>query len=268
MATCANAEVTSGDGWSFDSDTGFLQITGDGYINDLNVGYYDSSTMANDWRHNVQSIQFGADVTRVPRFNGDLFDGLTSVEFDKNSTVDLSDASFGTCSSLSHISFPNNALINNNVFSTQTWLIDVGTGVNPQSTPNFNNVTVFCSDPSCKATLSNEKTGELKTDLYTYEVDADGVYTFNDGENDYMFASSGDMLYWYNGDSSLACETHEACAAKAAANRLSGSGGSGGNVNNNSGSQSEPKRIYTLEEARQAVEAAGTDTVNVRIRYK
>ena len=30
----------------------------------------------------------------------------------------------------------------------------------------------------------------------------------------------------------------------------------------------EPKRIYTVEEARAAVEAAGTDTVNVRIRYK
>ncbi|MBR6327448.1 MAG: hypothetical protein IKR60_01050, partial [Alphaproteobacteria bacterium] len=29
-----------------------------------------------------------------------------------------------------------------------------------------------------------------------------------------------------------------------------------------------PKRIYTVEEARQAVEAAGTDTVNFRIRYK
>ena len=29
-----------------------------------------------------------------------------------------------------------------------------------------------------------------------------------------------------------------------------------------------PKRIYTVEEARAAVEAAGTDTVNVRIRYK
>ncbi|MBP5615876.1 MAG: hypothetical protein J6X42_04945, partial [Alphaproteobacteria bacterium] len=28
------------------------------------------------------------------------------------------------------------------------------------------------------------------------------------------------------------------------------------------------KRIYTVEEARQAVEAAGTDTVNFRIRYK
>ena len=30
----------------------------------------------------------------------------------------------------------------------------------------------------------------------------------------------------------------------------------------------ENKRIYTIEEARQAVEAAGTDTVNFRIRYK
>jgi len=39
-------------------------------------------------------------------------------------------------------------------------------------------------------------------------------------------------------------------------------GGTGGS------SAGSGKRIYTIEEARQAVEAAGTDTVNFRIRYK
>jgi len=41
-------------------------------------------------------------------------------------------------------------------------------------------------------------------------------------------------------------------------------------ANNTQGSSEQvaPKRIYTVEEARQAVEAAGTETVNVRIRYK
>ena len=38
--------------------------------------------------------------------------------------------------------------------------------------------------------------------------------------------------------------------------------------NNNEQPTYTPKRIYTVEEARQAVEAAGTDTVNFRIRYK
>ncbi|MBR6327341.1 MAG: hypothetical protein IKR60_00505, partial [Alphaproteobacteria bacterium] len=38
--------------------------------------------------------------------------------------------------------------------------------------------------------------------------------------------------------------------------------------NGNSQSAHVARRIYTVEEARQAVEAAGTDTVNFRIRYK
>ena len=42
------------------------------------------------------------------------------------------------------------------------------------------------------------------------------------------------------------------------------SGGTGGS----DGQDTPKRRIYTLEEARQAVEAAGTDTVNFRIRYK
>ena len=46
-------------------------------------------------------------------------------------------------------------------------------------------------------------------------------------------------------------------------------GGNGGNSGTTSGGETQPtRRIYTVEEARQAVEAAGTDTVNVRIRYK
>ncbi|MBP5615803.1 MAG: hypothetical protein J6X42_04565, partial [Alphaproteobacteria bacterium] len=43
---------------------------------------------------------------------------------------------------------------------------------------------------------------------------------------------------------------------------LGGSGNAGGSTTGSG------KRIYTVEEARQAVEAAGTDTVNFRIRYK
>ncbi|MBR6327937.1 MAG: hypothetical protein IKR60_03565, partial [Alphaproteobacteria bacterium] len=43
----------------------------------------------------------------------------------------------------------------------------------------------------------------------------------------------------------------------------SGGTGTGGGSSTGSG-----KRIYTVEEARQAVEAAGTETVNFRIRYK
>jgi len=46
-----------------------------------------------------------------------------------------------------------------------------------------------------------------------------------------------------------------------------GSATGGGTGGADSGTNSG-KRIYTVEEARQAVEAAGTDTVNVRIRYK
>ena len=45
-------------------------------------------------------------------------------------------------------------------------------------------------------------------------------------------------------------------------NSVGENGGSGGSSNGSG------KRIYTIEEARQAVEAAGTETVNFRIRYK
>ena len=46
-----------------------------------------------------------------------------------------------------------------------------------------------------------------------------------------------------------------------------GNGGSGTGTGGGS-STGSGKRIYTVEEARQAVEAAGTETVNFRIRYK
>ena len=69
-------------------------------------------------------------------------------------------------------------------------------------------------------------------------------------------------------DSNYNCDSIAACSAYAKANNLSLanlSGGSGGNSGSSTGSG---KRIYTVEEARQAVEAAGTETVNFRIRYK
>ncbi|MBP5616110.1 MAG: hypothetical protein J6X42_06180, partial [Alphaproteobacteria bacterium] len=72
------------------------------------------------------------------------------------------------------------------------------------------------------------------------------------------------------------CNSITTCSAfaKDAANNINlaslygapagGNGGTGGTGS----STGSGKRIYTVEEARQAVEAAGTDTVNFRIRYK
>ncbi|MBR6327284.1 MAG: leucine-rich repeat protein [Alphaproteobacteria bacterium] len=69
-------------------------------------------------------------------------------------------------------------------------------------------------------------------------------------------------------NSQYACDSITACSNYAKTNNLSLanlSGGSGGAGGSSAGSG---KRIYTVEEARQAVEAAGTETVNFRIRYK
>lgn len=73
-------------------------------------------------------------------------------------------------------------------------------------------------------------------------------------------------------DSQQPCDSISTCYALAKTSGLDlatlyeastgSTGGAGGSSTGNS------KRIYTVEEARQAVEAAGTDTVNVRIRYK
>ena len=77
-------------------------------------------------------------------------------------------------------------------------------------------------------------------------------------------------------DSNYDCNSITTCSAfaKDAANNINlaslygapagGNGGTGGTGS----STGSGKRIYTVEEARQAVEAAGTDTVNFRIRYK
>lgn len=70
-------------------------------------------------------------------------------------------------------------------------------------------------------------------------------------------------------DSNYDCNSITTCSAYVKANNLNlasilsgGTGGAG------SGTGSHGKRIYTVEEARAAVEAAGTDTVSFRIRYK
>jgi len=79
-------------------------------------------------------------------------------------------------------------------------------------------------------------------------------------------------------DSNYDCNSITTCSAfaKDSANNINlaslygapagGNGGTGGT--GGSSEQAVPKRIYTVEEARQAVEAAGTETVNFRIRYK
>ena len=79
-------------------------------------------------------------------------------------------------------------------------------------------------------------------------------------------------------DENYDCNSIKTCSAfaKDSANNINlaslygaPAGGNGGNSGTTSGGETQPtRRIYTVEEARQAVEAAGTDTVNVRIRYK
>ncbi|MBP5615405.1 MAG: leucine-rich repeat domain-containing protein, partial [Alphaproteobacteria bacterium] len=78
--------------------------------------------------------------------------------------------------------------------------------------------------------------------------------------------NSGNMvLYDKNTDDTITSngQTYADVSALKAALATSGNGNTG-----DSGTQTAPKRIYTVEEARQAVEAAGTETVNFRIRYK
>ncbi|MBP5615709.1 MAG: hypothetical protein J6X42_04080 [Alphaproteobacteria bacterium] len=264
MATGAKAAVLSGDGWSYDEDSHVLSITDDRYQNIA----YPEEWIGDDWRGNVYSIKFGPDVTRVVQFSGLDYNNVTSVSFNKNATVEIDDGAFSGLSSLSFVSLPNNALLGSNLFSGYgISALDVGTGINPNSQFDLSDFNLYCSGEGCSGSFDNGAT--------EYERDDDGVYIAVSSGT--MFASAENMMRGlYSGDSSYACATHDECVALVDPADLltsnggsnGGNGGSGGSVNNNSGSQSEPKRIYTLEEARQAVEAAGTDTVNVRIRYK
>ncbi|MBR6327775.1 MAG: hypothetical protein IKR60_02745 [Alphaproteobacteria bacterium] len=257
MATGAKAAVISGDGWSYDEDSHVLSITDDRYQDIAYPESYDGG----DWRSNVSSIKFGPDVTRVVQFNGSLYESVGDITFNKNATVEIDDYAFNELSSLSFVSLPNNALLGSNLFSGYgISALDVGTGINPNSQFDLSDFNLYCSGEGCSGSFDNGAT--------EYTRDDDGVYTRDDS----MFASVVDML-----SDSNACETHDECAdlvdpadlLTSSGGSNGGNGGNGGSVgNNNSGSQSEPRRIYTLEQARQAVEAAGTDTVNVRIRYK
>ena len=285
LATSAHAGVIQGSGWSFDSTTGVLEITGDIQYNDVN-GYVSGDNLpgfSSSQMSSVTSIRFGEGVTYVEGFsygtgytylqsvsfpstllgiNSYAFDysSLNSVTFDKDATgMTINGSAFRGCGHLNVLELPDNTSVFPDAFyGTNDLKIVLGDMSNASlSSGAFSGVgLVFCPDEACKIKV-NSMTAYDTDNIKLYTKDSDGVYKDEDGV---MYASAQDMIA---GDT---CGTHDACVTALGGN--SGSGGSGGNVNNNSGSQSEPKRIYTLEEARQAVEAAGTETVNVRIRYK
>ena len=68
-------------------------------------------------------------------------------------------------------------------------------------------------------------------------------------------------------DSNYACDSITACSNYARTNNLSLTNLSS-SLSGTGSATGSGKRIYTVEEARAAVEAAGTETVNFRIRYK
>ena len=295
LATGAHAGVIQGSGWSYDSETGVLEITG--YVQYEGVtGHVDGNSLPGLGAEmsSVTSIRFGEGVTQVSGFNGtnsyykltsvsfpstlekiadNAFgdkSNLTSVTFDPGATGLEIGAAFGGCSNLSQVELPDNVKLATGSFSTyyEPSMVFV-LGKMDEGELDYYSLssaaTIICKDSSCVTAVQNSE-GTDYTPLFA--PDESGVYSqvnLSSGSQAY-YASLEDLL------NNSSCETYDVCKVLAAANNSSttggGNGGSGGSVNNNSGSQSEPKRIYTLEEARQAVEAAGTETVNFRIRYK
>ena len=306
LATSANASVINGDGWSYDSETGVLEV----YATDSNQGYADGDEIhvalssANVDTENFSSIKFDEGITRVGNFNGSsaYYNRASSLSFPstlKNidsdafrnlwvsdvsfhpatSGLNIGDEAFYNISSLSRVSLPGIKSIGEKAFY-QGDLVLENLDDNADFTKfRFRDFTAYCPDTSCvdkiKQTYPEDATNYY---IRTYTKDENGVYTFDNSMYASLYDFSQESSCGSRGDTD-AYDNCVAMAAEYAANNSittggdsgsggSGSGGSGGNVNNNSGSQSEPKRIYTVEEARQAVEAAGTDTVNFRIRYK
>ena len=270
MATCANAGVTSGTGWSFDEDTGVLEITGDissdGSVDSANAPWAGQVTPLQ-----IYSINFGEGVTRISGFintedcdDSDDYCNINSVSFPSTlKTIDS--GSFQNNASLYSITFDKNATglsIGDDAFINLS-SVSLSGDFLPDNTSIGQNVFNYFNDGFS----------------FSYTKDDNGVYKY--GEPPHYYSSADRMFSCLEGDCiEEGCETAESCAAVVAVRNVStggtdnggaggsGNGDNGGNVNNNSGSQSEPKRIYTVEEARAAVEAAGTDTVNFRIRYK
>ncbi|MBP5615180.1 MAG: leucine-rich repeat domain-containing protein [Alphaproteobacteria bacterium] len=308
MATGAKAAVISGDGWSFDEETGLLKFEAAaaneyGLIDGCGGDLYNHDGFSS---YDVQRIEFGEGVKMVSNFNNDYsYSNIESVSFPSSLETVSSGAFQGT--SLSEVTFqngtsdleigtsaflftytltslelpdnikkigadafwqsgvtsltiPDNVEIEDNAF-TSSGVTTVVLGYNttfdqysPFDTMTYDydgqyiQTTVYCPDEACKNGLQDIG---YKGIIADYTKDSDGVYT----SGGIMYASAEDMLQ----GSEKSCGTHDECVALIA----SLGGGTGG-----TSEQAVPKRIYTVEEARQAVEAAGTDTVNFRIRYK
>ena len=297
LATSAHAGVINGSGWSFNSDTGVLEITGDVQYQGV-TGHVDGDSLPGlgAKMSSVTSIRFGEGVTHVSGFShGDYSftsvsfpstlekiadnafasdSALTSVTFDQGATgLDIGYGAFSNCYNISRLELPDNVKLHDGSLSVDDGLTVVLGKMDEGELDQYSLSSaglVFCPDETCKGKVMMSDTGFDADNIKMYTKDSDGVYTDEDGV---MYASAQDMIA---GDT---CGMHDACVTALGGNSGSGSsggsGGSGGSGSsggsggsNNSGSQSEPKRIYTLEEARQAVEASGKETVNVRIRYK
>lgn len=199
-----------------------------------------------------------------------LAEGITSI----------GDAAFDGATNLESVVIPNSVnYIGTWAFDNSPNLKSVIIGDNVGNIGYWYNIPddtkIFCQNNSERKWFTTSKTCEdilapknlganLLPHLQLFTKDDDGVYSVTIDDTTYYYSSADKMMA---GGVEAGCTSQEACAAIVAGTATSGSnmsGGSGGTGSNTGNG----KRIYTVEEARQAVEAAGTDTVSFRIKYK
>ena len=280
---------------NFDSSAPWVNNGAIGAVNIKKIEFGEGVTsvggFSNDWYPGLESVSFPSTLEKIEYY---AFDGtpVSDLTFkDGTSNLEIGDYAFNDCLQLSSIELPDNltkigtyAFTGHNIASVTIPdnVTSIGDSAFSMSSGTFtsvvfgnlnfenlelgyesfydllSNVTAYCPNEACVNKAYTAGPGEAKL----YSKDSDGVYTLSDVG---MYASIEDMV----NDTNM-CDTHDACVALIASRSSisNGNGDNGGSGGSGDSAQSEPKRIYTLEEARQAVEASGKETVNVRIRYK